>query len=119
MTEALDLHVSPDLVLRAVLDGDVEASDIERKRLTVRLDNLMQLLAQYCEAVAVYRDNISEFYDLRIYVDRGGRLLDSIKPFHGYLNSMFLPTIEFCDMHLRGERERKRPEALTRSSRRG
>jgi hypothetical protein len=118
MTEALDLRVSPDSALRAVLDGDVEASGIDPGRLTVRLDNLMQLLAQYCEAVAVYRDNISEFYDLRIYVDRGGRLLDSIKPFHGHLNRRFLPTIEFCDMHLRGERARERPEALTRSSRR-
>jgi hypothetical protein len=118
IVEALDARISPDVALRAVLNGDVEVSGVDRKRLTARLDNLMQLLAQYCRAVALYRDNISEFYDLQIYADRGGRLLDAIKPFHSYLSGMFLPTIEFCDMHLRGETERAKPEAMTRSSRR-
>jgi hypothetical protein len=117
IVEALDGRVSKDISLREILDGDVEASQVERKRFTSRLENLMQLVAQYCQAVALYRDNISEFYDLRIYVDRGGRLLDAIKPFHSYLGSRFLPTFEFCDMHLRGETKRAEPEALSRSSR--
>lgn len=117
IVEALDGRVSQDISLREILDGDVEASRVERKRFTARLENLMQLVAQYCQAVALYRDNISEFYDLRIYVDRGGRLLDAIKPFHDHLGSRFLPTFEFCDMHLRGETERAEPEALNRSSR--
>jgi hypothetical protein len=117
IVEALDASISPGVTIRMVLEGDVEVSAVERKRLTGRLDNLMKLLAQYCQAVGLYRDNISEFYDLRIYADRGGRLLDAIKPFHSYLSGMFLPTIEFCDMHLRGETERAKPEALTRSSR--
>jgi hypothetical protein len=117
IVEALDGRVSQDISLREILDGDVETNSVDRKRLTGRLENLMQLVAQYCQAVALYRDNISEFYDLRIYVDRGGRLLDAIKPFHSYLGSRFLPTFEFCDMHLRGESERSEPEAMNRSSR--
>jgi hypothetical protein len=118
IVEARNAPVSPGATLRMVLEGDVEADGLVRKRLTPRIDNLVQLLAQYCQAVALYRDNISEFYDLRIYADRGGRLLDEIKPLHGYMSSMFIPTIEFCDMHIRGETERAKPEAMTRSSRR-
>lgn len=115
--EARSERVSPDITLGEILDGDADASQVERKRFAGRLENVMQLVVQYCQAVNLYRDNISEFFDLRIYTDRGGRLLDSIKPFHGYLGSRFLPTFEFCDMHLRGEETRADPEALTRSSR--
>jgi len=117
MIELLDAALTPEITLRSVFDGDVEPEKVERKRLEKRLDNLMRLLVQYCQAVALYRDNISEFYDLRIYADRGARLLDAIKPLHGYLDRKYLPTIEFCDMHLRGETERARPEAMARSSR--
>jgi hypothetical protein len=115
--EARSARVSPDITLGEILDGDADASQVEQKRFAARLENLMQLVVQYCQAVNLYRDNISEFFDLRIYTDRGGRLLDSIKPFHGYLGSRFLPTFEFCDMHLRGEETRAEPEALRRSSR--
>ncbi len=117
MTEAVAWPVSPDHPLRDVLDGVIAASEVEEKRLKAGLDNLMRLLSQYCQAVDLYRDNISEFYDLRIYADRGARLLDAIKPLHGNLGTMFQPTIEFCDMHLRGETQRATPEALARSSR--
>ena len=118
MKEALEARVSEGVTLRALLDRDVEADKVERQRLTARLDNLMQLLASYCQAVHLYRDNISAFYDLQIYADRGGRLLDAMKPFHSYLGNMIGPTIELCDLNLRGETERREPVALTRSSRR-
>lgn len=115
--EAMEARVSSEVSLRAVLEADVEATTVERMRLTARLENLMQLVAQYCQAVALYRDNISEFYDLRIYAERGGRLLDAIKPFQSYLSGKYDPTIEFCDMHIRGETERQIPAAMMRSSR--
>lgn len=115
--EALDARIDQDVMLRDVLDWDIDRATIDQKRLALRLDELMKLLLQYRQAVDLYRDNISEFYDLRIYADRGARVLDSVKPFLDYLGGMFAPTIEFCDMHLRGDSERKNPEALTRSSR--
>lgn len=117
ITEALDAHLSKAATLRRILEGGVEASSVDASRLTSRLQNLMQLTVHYCQAVNLYRDNISEFFDLQIYTDRGGRLLDAIKPFHSYLGSRVLPTLEFCDMHLRGESHRAEPEALRRSSR--
>lgn len=119
MAEALDARLSRQFSLRAVMEGDIEPSGVDPTRLAVCLDDLMRLLAQYCQAVALYRDNISEFYDLQIYADRGGRLLDAIKPFRGYMSGKFRPTIEFCDMHLRGETERATAEAMMRSSRPG
>lgn len=115
--EALDARIDQDVMLRDVLDWDIDRATVDQKRLALRLDELMKLLAQYCQAVDMYRDNISEFYDLRIYADRGGRILDKVKPFMDYLGGMIAPTIEFCDMHLRGDSERKIPEALARSSR--
>ena len=117
IVEALDERVSGDIALRRILDGDVEAVKVDQKRLSVRLNNLMQLVAQYCTAVHLYRDNISGFFDLQIYADRGGRVLDAIKPFSGHLTGMILPTIEFCDMHLKGEAGRAKSEAMSRSSR--
>lgn len=117
IVEAMDARISPDISLRAVLEGDIDPGAVERKRLAARLDDLVRLVTQYCQAVALYRDNVSEFYDLRIYADRGGRLLDAVKPFHGYFSGMLLPAIEFCDMHLKGQTQRARPEAMTRSSR--
>lgn len=118
ITDDLNRSVSPDATLRSILDGDVSPESVNDKRLAKRLDGLLRLIAQYCRAVDTYRDNVSEFYDLQIYADRGGRLLDAIKPLHGYLGGMIGPTIEFCDMHLRGETERPTPEAMTRRSRR-
>lgn len=78
--EARSARVSPDITLGEILDGDADASQVERKRFAGRLESLLQLVVQYCQAVNLYRDDISEFFDARIYTDRGGRLLDSIKP---------------------------------------
>jgi hypothetical protein len=113
----LDAPIAGQVTLRAVLDDDVEKNSLDQARLTRRLDNLMKLIAQYCRAVAHYRDNISEFHDLQIHADRGGRFLDAIKPFHAHLGPMAPMTFEFCDMHLRGDSERAQSEAMTRSSR--
>lgn len=104
--------------LRAILDKEAEATAIEPALFKGRLTELMELLGQYSEAVALYRDNITAFFDLRIFADRGARLLDRIKPFHTMLGNMSPITIEFCDMHLRGDRSRQSPEALTRPTRR-
>lgn len=118
ITEDLDRTVSPSIPLRSILDGDVAPETVDEVRLRKRLDGILRLASQYCSAVDMYRDNVSEFYDLQIYADRGGRLLDGLKPLHGYLSGQPLVTIEFCDMHLRGESQRRKAEAMARSSRR-
>lgn len=117
ITEAVGAHVSNNVTLRAVLDGDASPKSVYDEKLKARLEDLLKLVAQYCRAVDMYRDNVSEFYDLQIYADRGGRILDAIKRYADHLGAQALPTIEFCDMHLRGENKRSSPEAMQRSSR--
>ncbi len=104
--------------LRAILEKEANAAAVNPVLFKTRMTELMELLGQYCEAVALYRDNITEFFDLKIFADRGARMLDRIKPFHATLGTMSPITIELCDMHLRGDRSRKAPEALTRRTRR-
>jgi hypothetical protein len=77
----------------------------------------MKLLAQYCEAVATYRKNVSGFFDVKIFTDRGARILDLMKPFHPQIGSGSPISIEFCDMLLQGVEERQAPEALRRNTR--
>lgn len=103
--------------VRSVLDCEVDAAKLDQAALRDRLADLMLLLAQYCQAVALYRDNISEFFDVKIFADRGARILDKLKPLYQLLGGASPVTIEFCDMHLRGVRERKLPEAMKRSTR--
>lgn len=103
--------------LHAVLDKDADAAAISPALFKARLTELMELLGQYCQAVALYRDNITAYFDLKIFSDRGARILDRIKPFHTVLGNMSAISIEFCDMHLRGDRSRDQAEALTRRTR--
>ncbi|MCC8469371.1 hypothetical protein, partial [Xanthomonas phaseoli] len=81
------------------------------------LNDFTVLLGQYCEAIAIYRDNCEPLFDVKIYVDRGARLLDLLKRHTAELDGMSSIAIEFMDMHLRGEKKRARPEAMSRPSR--
>lgn len=103
--------------VRSVLDHEVDVTSLDQAVLKDRLADLMTLLVQYCQAVALYRDNISAFFDVRIFSDRGARILDKLKPFLRLLGNTSAVGIEFCDMHLRGVREREQPEAMKRSTR--
>jgi hypothetical protein len=101
----------------AVLHQEVNPRIPNQGILKARLEELLKLITQYCQAVALYRENVSKFYDARIFQDRGARILDSIKPFLSLLGPNAAMPIEFCDMHLRGEIKRQNPEALSRTTR--
>jgi len=101
----------------AVLHREVEQGAANQNMLKPRLEELLKLLLQYCEAVAEYRDNVTKYFDARIYRDRGARILDRLKPFLGVIGTNWAPTIEFCDMHLKGVSTRQTPEALRRKTR--
>jgi hypothetical protein len=101
----------------AVLHREVSSSTANQGVLKARLDELLKLVTQYCQAVALYRENVSAFYDARIFQDRGARILDSLKSFLSILGPNAAMAIEFCDMHLRGEVKRQNPEALHRQTR--
>lgn len=101
----------------AVLHREVDQGAPNQTILKQRLAELLKLTTQYCQAVALYRENVSAFFDARIFQDRGARLLDNIKPFLSLLGPGAALTIEFCDMHLRGETQRASAEALRRRTR--
>jgi hypothetical protein len=110
-------HGQGPTTLWAVLCREVDPSTATEDILKSRLLELHKLLQQYCPAVAMYRDNVSKVWDAQIYQDRGARLLDRIKPFLAMFGNLSAIEFEFLDMHLRGETERKNPEALHRPTR--
>jgi hypothetical protein len=101
----------------SVLNGEAALSTVDGAAFSIRFMELFKLLTQYCKAVGLYRDNVSEFFDATIFSDRGARILDRLKPFHKHLGSMSPVTFEFLDMHLRGEHERQNAEAMKRATR--
>ena len=101
----------------AVLHQEVDPRFANQGILKARLDELLKLITQYCQAVALYRENVTKFYDARIFQDRGARILDSIKPFLSLIGTNAAMSIEFCDMHLHGETKRQNAEALSRKTR--
>jgi len=101
----------------AVLHHEIDQATVNPAVLKARFEELLKLVTQYCQAVALYRENVTEFFDARIFQDRGARILDSLKPFLSVLGPNAAMPIEFCDMHLRGENRRTSPEALRRKTR--
>jgi hypothetical protein len=101
----------------AVLHQEVDRSTPNQGILKARLEELLRLITQYCQAVALYRESVTEFFDARIFQDRGARILDNIKPFLSLPGPNAAVPIEFCDMHLRGETKRQAAEALGRKTR--
>lgn len=100
----------------AILHKEVEQSAANEHILKARLEELLKLLGQYCEAVALYRENVTQYFDAKIHQDRAARILDSLKPFQALLGNAAM-AIEFYDMHLRGEKNRQTAEALHRPTR--
>jgi len=110
-------HGAESTTTWAVLHQEVDRTTADPTILKSRLDELLKLLTQYCQAVALYRENVTEFFDARIFQDRGARILDHLKPFLAVLSNNAAIPIEFCDMHLRGQMKRGEPEALRRKTR--
>lgn len=107
---------SPLVTLGEILSTGSDLKLTKGSVLEARLLELLKLLFQYCEAVALYRENVTKFFDLRIFVDRGARLLDQLKRVRSLVRAEpFM--IEFCDMHLRGDAKRINAEALKRPTR--
>ena len=101
----------------SVLNGEASPSSVDSAAFSIRLTELFKLLTQYCQAVGLYRDNVTSFFDATIFSDRGARILDRLKPFSNVVGPNSVMTFEFLDMHLRGEHKRQNPEAMMRETR--
>ena len=106
-----------ELTLRGILNSGTMPEGSLGPHTRSALNDFAIFLGQYCEAIAIYRDNCDPLFDVKIYVDRGARLLDLLKQHSAELGGMSPIMIEIMDMHLRGEKKRARPEAMSRPSR--
>ncbi|WHO91447.1 hypothetical protein [Xanthomonas campestris] len=121
LNELLDREIKgnhgSELTFRAMLNSKALSAGSSGPELQQALEDFALLLGQYCEAIAIYRDNCEPLFDVKIYVDRGARLLDLLKHHTAKLGGMSPIMIEIMDMQLRGEKERARPEAMSRRNR--
>jgi hypothetical protein len=101
----------------SVVNGEAALSTVNSAAFSIRVKDLFKLLTQYCQAVGLYRDNVTEFFDATIFSDRGARILDRLKPFSQIIGPTSVLTFEFLDMYLRGEHKRQNPEAMMRETR--
>jgi hypothetical protein len=106
-----------ELTLRTMLGSKALPAGSSGPEVQQAIEDFALLLGQYCEAIAIYRDNCEPLFDVKIYVDRGARLLDLLKHHTRELGGMSPVAIEFMDMHLRGSRKRGNPEAMSRPTR--
>jgi len=54
----------------AVLNEEVDLAVANPTTFQARARDVMKLLGQYCEAVALYRDNVTQYFDAKIFTDR-------------------------------------------------
>jgi hypothetical protein len=112
----LRMNARAATTLRTILEGGgALPSSVDENHFNLRIREFTKLLGGYCEAVAIYRANITAVFETRILVDRGARWLDQLKPFQSSVSGHI--SIEFCDIHLRGEGARRQPEAMKRPTR--
>lgn len=111
-------HDGSELTIRGILNSGTMPEGSLGPHTRSALNDFAILLGQYCEAIAIYRDNCEPLFDVKIYVDRGARLLDLLKRHTAELDGMSPIAIEFMDMLLQGEKKRATAEAMSRHTRR-
>lgn len=74
----------------------------EFKRAAVRLHRLTSL---YCEALALYQDNIDTYFIAKYHRQKAQALLNFLKEHGHLLGQMAAPSIKLCQMHLDGQHE--------------
>lgn len=88
-----------------VVWGILKSKDInppEFERAVVRLHVLTSL---YCEALALYRDNIDPYFIFKYHRQKAQALLDFLKEYGALLGQTAGPSLQFCQMHLDGKHE--------------
>ncbi|MGO1068421.1 hypothetical protein [Lysobacter sp. CA199] len=93
-------HLDGNLTLGDVLSdrGQLGRGTIDAfKKL---LPRYVQVLGYYAEGVALYRDNVSPYFDCRAFEQRGLRLLDRVMPHEAHLDQMGRPALAFIRGHL-------------------
>jgi len=86
-----------------VVWGIIKASYINDKEFKSGVIRLHQLTCLYCEALALYRENIDPHFIFKYHRQKAQSLLVFIKDHQKLLGQMAGPSLQFCQMHLDGK----------------
>lgn len=87
-----------DVVWGILQSRDINGQEFERA--VVRLHVLTCL---YCEALALYRDNIDPYFIFKYHKQKAKTLLGFLEEHRALLGQMAGPSLNFCQMHLDGK----------------
>ncbi|TXI49498.1 MAG: hypothetical protein E6Q50_06450 [Lysobacter sp.] len=103
LAESVALHLGGEKPLKLILK---DMSDENFPASTEAIKELNFLVFRYCEAVALYRENITEYFDCKAYELKGKRLIDMLARNLALLDAAERIQLEFADIHISGEKER-------------
>ncbi|SCX25210.1 hypothetical protein SAMN05216379_12626 [Nitrosomonas eutropha] len=88
-----------------VVWGILEPNYINPKEFKLATVRLHKLTCLYCEALALYRDNIDPHFIFKYHHQKAQSLLNFLKDHQKLLDRMAGPSLQFCQMHLDGKHE--------------
>lgn len=88
-----------------VVWGMLDPSYVNPKEFKLATERLLKLTFLYCEALALYRDNIDPYFIFKYHRQKAQTFLDFLKQHKNLLGQMAVPTLQFCQMHLDGKSE--------------
>lgn len=100
----------PSLSGATVEFGDVvwdllEPRQVDAKEFQRAVVRLHVLTCLYCEALALYRDNIDPYFIFKYHRQKAESLLKFLTAHQEQLGQMAGPSLQFCQMHLDGKHE--------------
>ncbi|WP_170874220.1 hypothetical protein, partial [Xanthomonas graminis] len=85
--------------------GLLKPSLVDSKEFRSAVVRLHELTCLYCEALALYRDNIDPYFIFKYHRQKAQALLNFLKEHQGCLGQMAGPSLQFCQMHIDGKHE--------------
>ncbi|MCJ1881873.1 hypothetical protein [Pseudomonas nitroreducens] len=88
-----------------IVSGLFVPAQVHEASFRVMLERLMQHTAYYCEAIALYRENVNSYFVFKAHRQRAEELVSYLENNLERLGQMAGPSLVFCRMHLEGIEE--------------
>ena len=82
-----------------MVSGIENPAELHEASFKAALDKLLKLTAIYCEAIALYRENVNGYFIFRAHQQKALELVNYLDGNKNRLSEMAGPTLEFCKMH--------------------
>ncbi|MFP1872110.1 hypothetical protein ACLEDV_09130 [Lonsdalea quercina] len=101
------IHIDNERVVEVgdVVSGISKPTNFDESSYRVAMDKLLRLTANYCEAIALYRENVNGYFIFRAHQQRAKELVKYLENNTKYLHGIAGPTLNFCQMHLDGKKD--------------